>query len=263
MSSDLELDAVWAELQRTGGIEKLLAQTLRQALDEVIDGARTGRFAVDQLEKTEKTYIGTKVEILLRYAFEWTRGVKLDNLIAAVEVDTKFSLTGQWMIPREARGELCLLASADDRKAKFSVGLLRMTPEVLNAGTNQDGKTSVSADGKKGIRWICFQQPMTANFLLNLDPAVVANTQAHRSGKARITAFFEQVTGCLIPRSVVLQIIKLPGDPMKRAREAKATLLLKGYRVLCATYAEDRKAMHHAGFPHCADDDWLSIKEGS
>ncbi len=166
-STDHELDAVCAELQQTGGIEKLLSQTLRQAPDEVIDSARTGRFAIDQLEKTEKTYIGTKVEILLRYAFDWPRGVKLDNLIADVEIDTKFSLTGQWMIPREARGELCLLASADDRKAKFSVGLLRMTPEVLRAGTNQDGKTSVSSEGKKSIRWVCFQRPMAANFLLN------------------------------------------------------------------------------------------------
>jgi Restriction endonuclease NaeI len=260
-SADLELDAVCAELQQTDGIKKLLAQTLRQALDEVIDGARTGRFAIGQLEKTEKTYIGTKVEILLRYAFEWPRGVKLDNLIAGVEVDTKFSLTGQWMIPREARGELCLLASADDRQATFSVGLLRMTPDVLRVGTNQDGKTSVSSEGKKSIRWICLECPMAANFLLNLNPAVVANTQAHRSGKARITAFFEQVTGTLIPRAVVLQIIKLPGDPMKRAREAKATLSPKGYRVLCATYADDRQAMHQAGFPNCADDDWLSLRD--
>ncbi len=59
----------------------------------------------------------------------------------------------------------------------------------------------------------------------------------------------------------MLQIIKLPGDPMKRAREAKATLLPKGYRVSCATYAEDRLAIHQAGFPNCADDDWLSLKD--
>ncbi len=261
MIDDSELDAVWVQLLQTSGIEKLFALTLRQALDEVIDGARTGRFSVDQLEKTEKTYIGTKVEILLRYAFEWPRGAKLDNLIAGVEVDTKFSLTGQWMIPREARGEICLLASADDRKAIFSVGLLRMVPAVLRAGTNQDGKTSVSAVGKKSIRWLCFQNSMAVNFLLNLDPGLVSRIQAHRSGKTRITAFFEHVSNKLIPRSVVLQIIKLPGDPMKRAREAKATLAAKGYRVLCATYAEDRLAIHQAGFTNCADDDWLSLKD--
>ena len=257
--ADPELDAVLATLQSVNGLHTLLASTLRQALDEVIDGARTGRFAVDQLEKTEKTYIGTKVEILLRYAMEWPRGQTLDNLISDIEVDTKFSLTGQWMIPREARGRICLLAAADDRSARFSVGLLRMTPEVLRAGLNQDGKTSGSAQGKQQIRWLSFEQPMAPNFLLSIDSNLLASIQAHRSGKGRITALFEQITGRLIPRSVVMQIIKLPGDPMKRAREAKATLAAKGYRVLCATYVEERQAIHAAGFSHCADDDWLSL----
>lgn len=256
---DAELETVLSALQRISGLEEQLSRTLRLALDEVIDGARTGRFAVTQLEKTEKTYIGTKVEILLRYTLQWQRGTKLDNLIEGVEVDTKFSLTGQWMIPREARGEICLLAEADDNAGRFSVGLLRMTPDVLRIGLNQDGKTSVSASGKQQIRWLCHQRPMTPNFLLNLDPALRASIQAHRSGKARITAFFEQVTGRLVPRGVVLQVIKLPGDPMKRAREAKATLAAKGYRLLCATYAEDRQAMHAAGFVDCADDDWLCL----
>lgn len=253
--SDPELDAVVRSIERIPGLEGRLALTLRQALDEVIDGARTGRFAVSQLEKTEKTYIGTKVEILFRFVFEWQRGAKLDNLIEGVEVDTKFSLTGQWMVPREARNEICLLAAADDVKGLFSVGLLRMTPEVLRTSVNQDGKTSLSAEGRQRIRWLCRDSRMAPNFLLSLDPDVLASIQAHRSGKGRITAFFEQVTGRLVPRAVVLQIIRLPGDPMKRAREAKATLAHKGFQVLCAAYDEDRRVMRAAGFGQCADDD--------
>jgi hypothetical protein len=258
---DSELEAVLAALKRVEALETTLARLLRQALDEVIDGARTGRFSVDQLEKTEKTYIGTKVEILLRFAFEWQRGEKLDNLIAEIEVDTKFSLTGQWMIPREARGQICLLAMADDRSGLFSVGVLRMAPEWLRAGANQDGKTSLSAAGRQHIRWLCFERPMKPNFLLSLDASLLASIQAQRSGKARITSFFEHVTGRLIPRAVVVQIIRLPGDPLKRAREAKQTLAPKGYRVLCATYAADRQEMHAAGFTDCAGDDWLSLKD--
>lgn len=257
---DFELDAVIAELRQFVNLEPVLAYTLRQALDEVIDGARTGRYAVSQLEKTEKTYIGTKVEIMLRFAMKWARGSKLDNLIAGVEVDTKFSLTGQWMIPREARDEICLLIQADDRTALFSVGALRMLSSVLRNSLNRDGKTSVSASGREQIQWLCLDRPMAPNFLLNLEPALVASIQSCRSGKQRITKLFELVTDRLIPRVVVVQIIRLPGDPLKRAREAKATLASKGYRVLCATYAEDRQAMHAAGFTGCADDDWLSLK---
>ena len=46
---------------------------------------------------------------------------------------------------------------------------------------------------------------------------------------------------------------------MNRARKAKAPMAAKGHRVLCATYADDRQAMHAAGFTDCADDDWLSL----
>ncbi len=48
-----------------------VAQALRRALDEVIDCQRTGRFSVEQLEKTEKTCIGTQVEIVLRSCWTW------------------------------------------------------------------------------------------------------------------------------------------------------------------------------------------------
>ena len=34
---------------------------LRKSIDEVIDSARTDRVTLDETEKTEKTYLGTKV----------------------------------------------------------------------------------------------------------------------------------------------------------------------------------------------------------
>ena len=145
---DPELQAVQAKLLTHSNIETLIGEGLRRSFDEVIDGPRTGRFRIEQLEKTEKTYIGTKVEIVLRNELELPRGHVLDNLIADVEVDTKFSLTGSWMIPREALNQICLLVSGDDNRARFSVGLLRMHPSMLTDGSNQDSKKTVSAAGK-------------------------------------------------------------------------------------------------------------------
>ena len=46
--------------------EEKLRSFFRSAIDEVIDTARTGRYFLSDLEKTEKTYLGTKFEILLR-----------------------------------------------------------------------------------------------------------------------------------------------------------------------------------------------------
>ncbi|WP_035354680.1 NaeI family type II restriction endonuclease [Edaphobacter aggregans] len=58
-----------AILRHAGGFEKFrvdIPQLLRRAIDEVIDSARSNRFTLIEIEKTEKTYIGTKIEILLR-----------------------------------------------------------------------------------------------------------------------------------------------------------------------------------------------------
>lgn len=50
-------------LAAVGGRERFeekLRSFFRSAIDEVVDTARTGRFFLSDLEKTEKTYLGTK-----------------------------------------------------------------------------------------------------------------------------------------------------------------------------------------------------------
>ena len=88
---------------------------IRRSLDEVVDGQRTGRYSIDELSKVEKTYIGTKVEILVQAEFGLQEGLRMDYSVAGHEVDAKWSKNhGGWMIPREAIGELCLCLTADD-----------------------------------------------------------------------------------------------------------------------------------------------------
>src|SRR5690606_36087339 len=113
------VDAIEAALIRqAGGVDKLrhdLPILIRAAIDEVIDAPRTGRVHASELEKTEKTYIGTKVEILVRNYFRLPKGI-LDLRIAGYDVDVKNTLGSTWMIPREATGKPCILvASAEDR----------------------------------------------------------------------------------------------------------------------------------------------------
>ena len=69
--------------------EARMGGMVRKALDEVIDTPRTGRWKMTQLEKTEKTYLGTKVEILLRHELGLRRGKKLDLEVDGHEVDVK------------------------------------------------------------------------------------------------------------------------------------------------------------------------------
>jgi hypothetical protein len=89
---------------------------IRQALDEVIDAARSKRFTLDELEKTEKTYIGTKIEILLRNHLRLERGKVLDVSLGGVEVDIKNTIGSQWTIPLEALGHPCILIKKASRR---------------------------------------------------------------------------------------------------------------------------------------------------
>jgi len=235
-----------------------VGNALRKSFDEVIDGPRTGRYSKDQLEKTEKTYIGTKVEIVLRAELELERGQVLDNRIQDHEVDTKFSLSGKWMIPREAVGEICLLVKSADT-GSFSIGLLRTSDDVLTDGSNQDGKRTVSAAGKGLVTWLFDNHPMPPNVLQTLDDDTRARILAPNTGMERMRQLFLNVTGRIIPRTVIEQVAQQK-DPLRRARQMKEQLASRGVKVLCATYAEDRRQFTENGFSEFGNDDWLSIR---
>lgn len=236
----------------------IVGRAIRKSFDEVIDGPRTGRYRIEQLEKTEKTYIGTKVEIVLRTELGLERGHVLDNLIRGYEVDTKFTVGSTWMIPREAMNQLCLLAAGDDNNGRCGLGILRMVPEVLTNGANQDGKKSVSAHGRGQITWLA-QGPMPRNFMLDLPEDARATIMSASSGRQAIWELFRNATGRLIPRSVIEQVAQQK-DAAKRARESKAVLAKEGIQVLCATYKEDRAEFVRHGFTQFNGDDWLSIR---
>lgn len=257
-TNDDALEEVTSALARDPSLLAKVGQALRTAFDEVIDAPRTGRYCIDQLEKTEKTYIGTKVEILLRETLALERGILLDNLIAGHEVDTKFTVKSDWMIPQEAMGQLCMLVRADDTRGVCWLGLLRMTSAVLTNGQNRDGKRSISAAGKAQIRWLV-EGPMPRNFILDLPETVRSTILSQPSGRQRVRTLFTMATDLLIPRSVIEQLAQ-QRDALKRAREMKKTLSREGYQVLCAKYLPERKVMISRGYNPVARDEWLSIK---
>ena len=56
---DNGIEAITSSLTIREDLASVAGAAVRQAIDEVIDGGRTGRWCIDQLEKVEKTYIGT------------------------------------------------------------------------------------------------------------------------------------------------------------------------------------------------------------
>jgi hypothetical protein len=234
-ASDNEMAAVAAEVRVLDPHGLRTAQVLRNTLDQLYDGQRTGRYRWDQLHKTEKTHCGTLVEINLHREFKFQDGDTLDYRIAGVEVDCKFSQTlGAWMIPPEAQGHLCLLVWAEDGTSQWCIGLVRVSIDRLNTGGNRDRKSTLNQEGREAIDWIFYNEPLPSNVLLQLDRATVDRIMALDSGQKRINEIFLAALGRIVGRGVIATLGQ-QNDYMKRVRAnggARTALQGKGIIIL-------------------------------
>ncbi|MGB3117310.1 MAG: NaeI family type II restriction endonuclease [Verrucomicrobiales bacterium] len=247
MTEDQQLGEVVEFFLNRNGFERQAAQTLRRALDEVIDGMRTGRWSVDALGKTEKTYIGTKVEILFKFDFELDDGLTLDTRIQGHEVDIKCTVLRDWMIPREAIDQLCLLVLIDDARSQFSIGVVRASRQVLRTAANRDQKLSISAEGKRAIRWLVEDGSLPLNLLASLPPETRDQIMSETSGQLRVNALFRLVQKRIIPRTAI-ETVARQKDPMKRMRDARKHLKAEGILVL-GHQGEDPSIAKRHGLP--------------
>ena len=229
--------------------EEKLRSFFRSAIDEVIDTARTGRYFLSDLEKTEKTYLGTKFEILLRDWLQVPKGVAMDFLIGGREVDVKSTTGGKsgWMIPLEAKNHLLILLRINEDRSTCAVGLVRARAEYLRAGENRDKKTSFSAQGTRNIWWIVQDFAYTPNFWTLISADLRNQIMAPRGGTDRLTMLFENCPETPVSR-VLIASIAAQDDFMKRIRRnggARDNLAPKGIAIL---YSEtDRALMQQLG----------------
>lgn len=224
--------------------EEKLRSFFRSAIDEVIDTARTGRYFLSDLEKTEKTYLGTKFEILLRDWLQVPRGVLLDLLIGGEEVDVKSTTGGKsgWMIPPEAIGQLCILLRVNENTSTCAVGLVRARQAYLNPGSNRDAKTSFSAAGRRNIWWLVLDFAYTPNFWTQIDTDLRKRIMEPRGGTQRLAILFENCIETPVSR-VLIASIAAQDDYMKRIRRnagARDILAPKGIAIL---YSENDHAL--------------------
>ncbi|MGI8829803.1 MAG: NaeI family type II restriction endonuclease [Candidatus Limnocylindria bacterium] len=220
-----------------GAPEVFFAQLVRKGIDEVLDGPRTGRWDFGQLEKTERTYVGTKLEIMIRSALGLERGETMDLVIAGHEVDVKWSMTSAWQIPEEAHGHLCLCLGGMHLLTAFQVGLVRCRPEYLNLGRNKDRKTTLSKAGREAMTMLVPPSELPQNFVATIDPEVRERVVAHRTIQARVSALMRALPYTPIPREAIRTVARTEGDPIRRLRaDAHHGDPFDGFKVLSARY---------------------------
>jgi hypothetical protein len=251
-----------ALVRQAGGFDKLKAELpalIRQAIDEVIDTPRTGRVYARELEKTEKTYIGTKVEILVRNFFRLPKGI-LDLQIDGMDVDVKNTLGTTWMIPREATGKPCILVASDEARHTCYFGILVAHLSNLTPGLNQDQKRQVSAIGFPNIHWILADEPYPPSFWSTVGEARTHAIMRGRTGNERIEALFREIQGRVVHRDTV-QAVAQQKDYMKRLRKnggARDNLAREGIAILSGKY--DGPTITTLGLGRAGPDEFISYK---
>jgi restriction endonuclease NaeI len=278
-------DEVVSALQAADPDGKRAAAVFRATFDQLYDGQRTGRYSWHQLYKTEKTHYGTLLEINLRRAFDdviddTADDHPLDFLIRGHDVDCKYSQSlGGWMLPPECFGHLLIVATASDQKGTWSLGVVRASDENRGKGKNRDAKASLSARGRQQIEWIRYDASLPPNILLSLDPQLLRQVLAPKSGQARVTELLRQVTRRRVGRNTIATLAQ-QDDYMARLRDngngARTTLRAEGYLIPGGDYDAHRNVARQLGAavpepgevislrvtPAAEHDDWTVELEG-
>lgn len=249
---------------RAGGEEALAASfsaMLRRCVDDVIMTPKTGRRSYDELEKTEKTYIGTRVEIELRAMLNLPKG-KLDTMILGRDVDIKNTMGSNWMIPTEAVDHPCILVAADEVRATCYLGLIVARPDYLTLGQNKDSKKSISALGFANILWLLRDHPYPPNFWRTVAPDVIERIFAGKSGNQRMANLFREVQREAITRDVV-EAVAQQQDFMRRIRSdsgrgTRDHLAREGILLLSGHY--DAPLISALGLPRCSGSEFISYE---
>ena len=150
-------DAIGMQL---GGLENLTVrfpELVRDAVDFVLDPVRTARTRLrDDLDNVEKTFIGLKLEHLVRDMLDVPKELR-DLKIAGMDVDIKNTVNENWSIPQETyrSSEPCLLMAVDESQHTCYLGLFIAKPAYLHGGKgNRDTKRGVSKFGFANILWL-------------------------------------------------------------------------------------------------------------
>jgi hypothetical protein len=247
---DPSLWAVRDALEAAGAIAAVPA-VVRETFDQIYDGQRTGRWDAEQLNKTEKTHVGTLIQINLQKELELEDGKDLDYRIAGVEVDCKWSrLMYGWEIPTEMyeKGpQVALVVWGSDYTSRWAIGLIRISEAVLKPmGKQRDRKRQLSEDGRRRVLWMG-QGDLVENTLLHLSTDQRRRILGQRSGQQSVNSLFRELPGILVNRATVLTAAQ-QDDCLKRVRDARKHLRSEGF-VIFGHYAPHPELAAMLGLP--------------
>ncbi|WP_315913293.1 NaeI family type II restriction endonuclease [Arthrobacter sp. lap29] len=244
-------------------LETLLTGAVNDAVEYVLDGARTWRFDLNSpdVDSDERATVGTKLQYRVLAALDLIKEPPLDTTILGIAVELKGTVRTNWMIPREGQCQICLLIQVDAKNDRHQVLLMRTHRIWLNRG-NGDQKRNIMADAIRTyalpvLPWT----PLPRNplkLLTSEQKAVVFNLK--EGIKRRLTALFGYLPEVVIPRITIETVGANRKDAARRAREAKFDVYTQhGLVVLMGTWIPQQELAARHGFD-LSGEAWVAIR---
>ncbi|WMX46847.1 NaeI family type II restriction endonuclease [Streptomyces roseicoloratus] len=246
-------------------VADLYTDSIRNSIDYVLDGARTGRFDLlsTEVHPGERASVGAKLEYEVLRSFALPKTKPLDTHIEGIPVDIKATVGSNWAIPTEAHCQICLCTQIQLKNNRHRTWLVRAHTSWLYRGKgNKDGKRGLAAEARD--RWsipLYDWTPLPVNPLRYLSEKAAAQIFAKQPGQARrLLMMFRELQGHIIPRNAILTVGSGNDDPMRRARQAKAMAEKEGLLVLCGDWRESRDIAAARGLTLRAGE-WIALKD--
>jgi hypothetical protein len=246
---DPDLDVVDGHFQQRHNMKAVARASIREGLDDVIDGRRTRRFSYSQLSSAEKSFCGIRIESALVRNLELPLGRRLDLSIEGIDVDVKVSSKEGWMIGPGQLDSILLLVCFSEPRAQYSVGVVRSHEDFMNPSRTRDAKRSFSKAAKRYIRWFVRNERLPVSVLASLPPGVFEDIIATRARAERLKKFLAQIPSCVpFPRQVIETVVG-GDDPLRGTRHDSALAAgdhpLGEFRILSYQRNTILKALGH------------------
>jgi hypothetical protein len=230
---------------------------IRTAVDQVLDGPKTGRWSLDQLQKTEKTHIGTRIEILASAQLGLRPGMTQDAQLDGREFDIKWSLSSSWMVAPENIDELCVGIGGHGGFATFGVCIFVAYEEYLGS-PNRDGKRPATPRSIGPFStWLIRRTNLPRNFVEDMDPDVRNAVSRQSTAQAKIRTLAALMPRIPIPRSAITVLIPGKDDPLRRLRKDSHRHDPLG-EMICLSARYDAERLRILGI-HCPPDHFVFV----
>lgn len=263
---DTELQSV-ASWLTDRPVAEFYTDAIRNSIDYVLDGGRTGRFDLlsPKVHPGERASVGAKLEYEVLRIFGLPKAKPLDTLISGAPVDIKATVGDNWAIPTEAHCQLCICTQIQLKKSRHKSWLVRAHTSWLYRGKgNKDQKRGLAVHARENWSVPLYDwTDLPINPLGYLTEDQAAQVLAKKPGQVeRMLKLFRFLEGHIIPRNVFLTVGAGKQDPMRRARQLRDRAAEEGLTVLCGTWVDSRDQAAARGIT-LRPGEWIALRENA